>query len=85
MVAKEQEKYGWEFLFLGANIDAAKEAGRLGIAPERAARFHNDRKGTALNYDVLGDVVCSLRMGVEVEDNWAAPIRADYEDRKNNH
>ena len=81
MIENEKEKYGWEFLFLGANIDAAAEAKRFGIAPERAVRYRSDRKGTALNYDVLSDVVCSVRMGVEIEDSWKEQIDEDVKER----
>ena len=84
MIKKQQEKYGWEFLFLGANIDAAKEAQRFGIAPERAVDYHCDKTGTALNYQVLSDVVCSVRMGADIHEDWKAPIARDYEARKKN-
>ena len=49
MICHQQKKYGWEFLFLGANIDAVETAGRLGIAPERAVNYHSDSQGTRLN------------------------------------
>ena len=78
----QQEDKGWEFIFLGANIDAAAEAGRIGIRPERAADYHSDSDGTALNYDVLADAICSMRCTGRLKDNWAAPIRADYEKRR---
>ena len=78
MIEKQQKKYGWEFLFLGANIDAAKEAKRFGIAPERAVDYHCDKAGTALNYQVLSDVVRSVRMGGEIGEDWKAPIAADF-------
>jgi len=81
MIEKEKEKYGWEFLFLGANIDAAAEAKRFGIEASRAANYHCDEKGTALNYEVLGDVVCSVRMGCCIEDDWKARIDEDYSKR----
>ena len=67
MVERQKEKYGWEFLFLGANIDAIETAGRFGITADRAANYHSDRKGTALNYEVLADAVCEMRVS-------AAPI-----------
>ena len=70
MIRRQQEKYGWEFLFLGANIDAAAEAKRFGIAPERAANYHCDEEGTALNYEVISDVVCSVRRGAKIESGW---------------
>ena len=82
MIQRQKEKHGWEFLFLGANIDAAAEAKRFGIAPERAVDYHCDKKGTALNYQVLSDVVCSVRMGAAIKENWKAPIDMDYRNRK---
>lgn len=74
--------YGWEFIFLGANIDAAAEAKRFGIAPERAANYHCDKAGTALNYEVLSDVVCSVRMGVDIDEHWKSRIDEDFKGRK---
>ncbi len=74
MVERQKEKYGWEFLFLGANIDAIETAGRFGITADRAANYHSDRKGTALNYEVLADAVCEMRVS-------AAPISAKWKKR----
>lgn len=82
MIIRQQKKYGWEFLFLGANIDAAAEAKRFGIAPERAANYHCDKEGTALNYAVISDVVRSVRMGVEIEDGWKDRIEEDFKKRR---
>ena len=82
MVNRQKEKYGWEFLFLGANIDAVTEAKRFGIAPEHTANFHNDQKGTALNYEVLNEAICAVRMGNTLERSWKAKIDQDYQKRK---
>ena len=82
MIERQQERYGWEFIFLGANIDAATEAKRFGIAPERAANYHCDEAGTALNYEVLSDVVCAVRMGVDIDVDWKARIDEDFMKRK---
>ena len=82
MIERQKEKYGWEFLFLGANIDAAAEAKRFGIDADRAANYHCDEAGTALNYQVLSDVVCSVRMGVDIEPDWKARIDRDYKERR---
>ena len=57
MISLQQEKYGWEFLFLGANIDAAREAARFGIREDRAANYHADSKGTAVIYEAMSDAV----------------------------
>lgn len=82
MIERQKERYGWEFIFLGANIDAAAEAKRFGISSEFAADYHCDTKGTQLNYEVLGEVVCSVRCGAPVAKNWKARIDADYKQRK---
>jgi len=82
MIKRQQEKYGWEFIFLGANIDAAAEAKRFGIDESRAANYHCDETGTALNYEVLSDVVCAVRMGVDIDDDWKTRIEADFKKRK---
>ena len=81
MIQRQKERYGWEFIFLGANIDAAAEAKRFGIAPERAANYHCDEAGTALNYEVISDVVCAVRMGVDIDEDWKARIDEDYRKR----
>ena len=82
MIRRQKERYGWEFIFLGANIDAAAEAKRFGIAPERAANYHCDEAGTALNYEVISDVVCAVRMGVDIDEDWKARIDEDFMKRK---
>ena len=81
MIKRQQEKFGWEFIFLGANIDAAAEAKRFGIDESRAANYHCDEEGTALNYEVLSDVVCAVRMGAEIDDDWKSRIEADFKKR----
>ena len=82
MVKRQQEKYGWEFLFLGANIDAVETAGHFGIAPQRAATYHSDHEGTALNYEVLSDAVCAVRASVPLGSSWKERIEHDYKERK---
>ena len=81
MIEREKEKHGWEFLFLGANIDAAKEAARFGIDADRAVDYHCDHEGTALNYAVISDVVADVRACRAVDKNWKARIDADYQRR----
>ena len=82
MIQKQKEHHGWEFLFLGANIDAAAEAARFGIAPERAVDYHCDREGTALNYTVVGDAVCAVRRGSGIRDDWKERIERDFKSRR---
>jgi len=81
MIQRQKERYGWEFLFLGANIDAAAEAGRFGIAPDRAATFRCDKAGTALNYEVISEAVRQMRHGAPLAENWKAPIEEDVRKR----
>ena len=87
MAAKEQDKYGWEFLFLGANMDAIEVAGRFGIRADRAVNYECDSVGTSLNYRVLGDAVSAVRRSKSREETamamekCCAPIREDYEKR----
>ena len=81
MIQRQKEKHDWEFLFLGANIDAAAEAGRFGIAPERAVDYRCDKAGTALNYEVIGEAVMQVRCGAKLAADWKAPIEADVRKR----
>ena len=87
MVEKEKDKYGWEFLFLGANIDAIEVAGRFGIGADRAINYECDSMGTALNYQVLSETVSAVRRSRSREETavameaCCAPIREDYEKR----
>ena len=82
MVQRQKEKYGWEFLFLGANIDAVETAARYGIAEDRAVRYHNDAKGQALNYEGLSDAVCAVRERRPLGREWKRRIEEDYNSRK---
>ena len=82
MIKHQQECYGWEFLFLGANIDAVQEAARFGISEDKAANYHCDAAGTALNYEVLSDAVSQVRScGRPLSASWKERIDADYEER----
>ena len=88
MVERQREKFGWEFLFLGANIDAIAEADRFGIKADRAVNYHCDHEGTAVNYRVLSKTVSRVRQ-CSVEDlnqvlapSWKEEIETDYKSRK---
>ena len=87
MVERQKEKYGWEFLFLGANIDAIAEAARFGIAPERAVRYECDAVGTAVNFRALGKAVSKVRscaaadVSEALSTGWKEEIEADYRKR----
>ncbi|MBQ6849830.1 MAG: hypothetical protein IJN77_02195 [Oscillospiraceae bacterium] len=84
MVERQKEKYGWEFMFLGANIDAMETAESFGIDKDMAADFKNDARGTALNYQVLSDTIKAVRAAPHktVGKNWKSSIDADYKNRK---
>lgn len=87
MVERQKEKYGWEFLFLGANIDAISVAARFGINADRAINYECDQGGTSLNYQVMSETITALRRAKNKEDldqavcKCTAPIREDYERR----
>ena len=81
MIERQKTKYGWEFLFLGANIDAAKEAARFGISAERAVDYKCDEVGTALNYDVISEAICTVRASRPLSPGWKARIDADVKKR----
>ena len=82
MIRRQKSKYGWEFVFLGANIDAAREAARFGISPECAADYHADSVGTAAVYEAVGQAVCNVRACRPMNANWKANVDADYRRRK---
>lgn len=84
MIRHAQEEYGWEFLFLGANMDAVKEAGSFGIAEDRAVSFINDRRGVQKNYAAVNEAVCRMRMeepGQRMDGSWKEEIEKDYRSR----
>lgn len=81
MIEYEKEKYGWEFLFLGANIDAAKEAARFGISEDRAANYHADRMGTTVIYEAVSEAVCNVRASRPMSADWKRRVDEDYNKR----
>jgi len=82
MIERQKSKYGWEFLFLGANIDAVETAGNFGIEADRAVNYHSDSEGTALNYEVLSEAICSVRCSKPLGREWKKRIDEDYQRRK---
>ena len=82
MIERQKEKYGWEFLFLGANIDAAITASRYGIERDMAVDYNCDKEGTALNYEVLSDTISQVRCySAPISKSWKKRIEKDYEKR----
>ena len=82
MIRHEKEQYGWEFLFLAANIDAAEAAARIGVSSDRAVNYHADSRGTSVVFGAVSDAVCRSRKGAPVSADWDEKIRKDYESRK---
>ena len=82
MIEKEKTKYGWEFLFLGANIDAVETAKHFGINEKRAVSYRSDSVGTGLNYEVVSEAMCAMRCESEIPDNWKERIEEDMRRRK---
>ena len=83
MVQRQKERYGWEFLFLGANIDAVETAAHFGIGEDRAVTFHNDSVGQALNYAEVSVAVSQVRANAPLGRDWKRRIEDDYRTRKN--
>ena len=81
MVKRQQEESGWEFLFLGANMDAISAARSFGIRADRAVRYQCDGEGTALNYRVVSGAVSGIRRHGQIEEDWSRPIAEDYSKR----
>ena len=88
MIERQKERFGWEFLFLGANIDAVAEAQKFGIAEDRAVNYYGDSEGTIMNYAVVGAAVSKVRKcksSIEMEESlrgWDDEIKADYSRRR---
>ena len=81
MVKRQSEKYGWEFLFLGANIDAVETAAHFGIGEDRAVTFRSDPKGQRLNYREVGEAVRCIRKSIPLTGAWKKNIEEDFESR----
>ena len=79
MIEERRDRHGWEFLFLGANIDAAREAARFGIHADRAANYHADSRGTEVIYNSVSDAIEYMRFCPEPMDaSWKEAIDEDY-------
>ena len=84
MIELQKSKHGWEFIFLGANIDAVDVANRFGVDRNRAQNYHNDSDGIELNYAVLSKTIACFREaapGSGLDDNWSKDIQEDYKRR----
>lgn len=79
MIERQKEKYGWEFLFLGANIDAAEMGARIGIERDYAVNYKSDEEGTMLNYDVMSDAITQTRCcAAPIDKSWKKRIEERF-------
>lgn len=81
MIERQKEKYGWEFLFIGANIDAVETAARYGIDRDRAVNYNADKEGTRIVYKSVAKAVCNIRSQKPLATDWSADIDNDYRQR----
>ena len=82
LIERQEKEYGWEFIFLGANIDAVEFAENIGIRADRAANYHADSKGIKANYEAINEAVCCMRANIEFCDEWKADLEEDFRNRK---
>lgn len=81
MIERQKEKYGWEFLFIGANIDAVETAKRYGINEDRAVNYNADAKGTGILYESVACAVSNVRKCASLDNSWREKMDKDYEKR----
>lgn len=81
MVERQKSRYGWEFLFLGANIDAVETARQFGIREDRAVNYRSDHQGTRLNFEVLGQAISCVRCSAPLQADWKKEIEEDFRSR----
>ena len=82
MIERQKAKYGWEFLFIGANIDSVETAARFGIERNRAVNYNADREGTKILYETISAPICAMRADKAISDDWSQNIEDDYNRRK---
>lgn len=82
MIEHQKEKYGWEFLFIGANIDAVETAAQFGIDRNRAVNYHADSQGTQILYETISAPITAIRMDREIDKDWGKNIEDDNNKRK---
>lgn len=82
MIERKKEKYGWEFLFIGANIDSVETARHFGIGADRSVNYRADKAGTAVVFETVSDTVCCMRENRPLTAAWSDRINNDYNNRK---
>ena len=82
MIERQKEKYGWEFLFIGANIDAVETAAKFGIKRDRAVNYNADSVGTGVLYETVAATVCNFRKHAPLQADWSKNIQEDFEHRR---
>ncbi|MBQ9828376.1 MAG: VWA domain-containing protein [Lachnospiraceae bacterium] len=82
MIERQKKRYGWEFLFIGANIDSVQTAKGFGIGADRAVNYNADKRGTAVVFDAVAATVCDVRANKKVSASWSRKINEDYEARE---
>lgn len=82
LIERQKSRYGWEFIFLGANIDAVETARGIGIDRDHAADYHCDKIGTRVNFEAVGDAVCAARCSRPIGAGWKKNIEKDFSGRK---
>lgn len=81
MVEEQKRLYGWEFIFLGANLDAIAAAARIGISADHAADYCADSAGIRLSFEAVNEAISDLRAGGEIKNSWRTKIDEDYNRR----
>lgn len=84
MIERQKEAFGWEFLFIGANIDSVETARHFGISEDRAVNYHADSEGTAVVFEAVSDTVGSMRASMPMSASWSKKIHKDFKSRKSN-
>ena len=81
MIERQKEQYGWEFLFIGANIDAVETAAQYGISKDRAVNYNADEVGIKILYETVSKAVCDVHYSLSIDDDWSKELDEDYKKR----
>ena len=82
MIERQKEEYGWEILFIGANIDAVETAARFGIGRDRAVNYRADSQGTQVLYDTISAPISAMRANKNIDEDWGKKIEEEHNNRK---